>query len=414
VTPGPRSAAAEAVVLADVERAAERIAGKVRQTPLVPAGELTRRAGVPVRLKAENLQLTGSFKVRGAFHKLGLLTREHLEAGVVAASAGNHAQAVALAAQRLGTRAALFMPAEAPLAKVEAVRRYGGEVRLVPGSYEEAAAEARALAEREGRTLIEPFDDPEVVAGAGTVGLEIAAAAPDARLVVVPLGGGGLAAGTAIALKALLPAVRVIGVQAEACAPYVDSLSEGRAIGTRSAQTICDGIAVKRPGEITLPLVESHLDGVVAVSDDEAAEAMVMLLERSKLVVEGAGAVAAAGLMTGKVETPAEGTVCAVLSGGNVDASRLVECIRLGETSAGRRIVLFTVVPDRPGALAALLRIVAEQGANVMDVEHVREGMDLHVRETAIRLVLQTDGPEQNAAILSAAREQGFTAELEH
>jgi threonine dehydratase len=408
------SRATEAVVASDIERAAERIAGRVRETPLLPAGELSRRTGARVVLKAENLQLTGSFKVRGAFHKLGRVSSERLGAGVVAASAGNHAQAVALAASRLGARAVLFMPADAPLAKVEAVRRYGGEVRLVPGTYDEAAAEARAVAAREGRALIEPFDDPDVVAGQGTVGIEIAAEAPAVRLVVVPLGGGGLAAGTAIALKARLPAARVIGVQAEACAPYVESLAAHRPIGARSAQTICDGIAVKRPGEITLPLVERHLDGVVAVSDDEAAQAMVLLLERSKLVVEGAGAVAVAALMSGKVEAPAEGEVCAVLSGGNVDASRLVECIRLGETAAGRRIVLFTVVPDRPGALAALLRIVAERGANVMDVEHVREGMDLHVRETAIRLVLQTDGPEHNAAILGAAREQGFSAELEH
>jgi threonine dehydratase len=408
------SRATEAVVASDIERAAERIAGRVRETPLLPAGELSRRTGARVVLKAENLQLTGSFKVRGAFHKLGRVSSERLGAGVVAASAGNHAQAVALAASRLGARAVLFMPADAPLAKVEAVRRYGGEVRLVPGTYDEAAAEARAVAAREGRALIEPFDDPDVVAGQGTVGIEIAAEAPAVRLVAVPLGGGGLAAGTAIALKARLPAARVIGVQAEACAPYVESLAAHRPIGARSAQTICDGIAVKRPGEITLPLVERHLDGVVAVSDDEAAQAMVLLLERSKLVVEGAGAVAVAALMSGKVEAPAEGEVCAVLSGGNVDASRLVECIRLGETAAGRRIVLFTVVPDRPGALAALLRIVAERGANVMDVEHVREGMDLHVRETAIRLVLQTDGPEHNAAILGAAREQGFSAELEH
>jgi threonine dehydratase len=411
---GPESPAAEAVAPVDIEQAAKRIAGQVRDTPMIPSGELSRRVGAPVRLKAENLQLTGSFKVRGAFHKLGLLPRDLLGAGVAAASAGNHAQAVALAARRLGTSAALFMPAEAPLAKIEAVRDYGGEVRLVPGSYEEAAAEARALADREGRLLVEPFDDPDIVAGGGTVGREIAASAPDTRLVVVPLGGGGLAAGTAIALKTRILDARVVGVQAEACAPYVDSLSGERPIGTRSAQTICDGIAVKRPGEITLPLVERYVDRVVAVSDDEAAEAMVLLLERSKLVVEGAGAVAVAALMAGKVEAPAEGSVCAVLSGGNVDASRLVECIRLGETSAGRRIVLFTVVPDRPGALAALLRIVAEQGANVMDVEHVREGMDLHVRETAIRLVLQTDGPEQNRAIVSATREHGFTAELEH
>jgi threonine dehydratase len=217
-----------------------------------------------------------------------------------------------------------------------------------------------------------------------------------------------------MAVKSLLPGVRVVGVQAEACAPYPASLAAHRAIGARSANTICDGIAVKQPGELTLPLVERWLDGVVTVSDDEAAQAMVLLLERSKLVVEGAGAVAVAALMHGKVEAPSEGEVCAVLSGGNVDASLLAECIRLGETAAGRRIVLGTVVPDRPGALAGLLRLIADHGANVVDVEHLRDGMDLHVRETAIQLVLQTHGPEHDREIIDAARAEGFTVKLEH
>jgi threonine dehydratase len=202
--------------------------------------------------------------------------------------------------------------------------------------------------------------------------------------------------------------VRVVGVQAEGCAPYIDSLAAHRPIGARSANTICDGIAVKRPGEFTLPLVERYLDDVVTVSDDQAAQAMVLLLERSKLVVEGAGAVAVAALMAGKVEPPSEGTVCAILSGGNVDASLLVECIRLGETAAGRRIVLATVLPDRPGALARLLRVVADHGGNVLEVEHLREGLDLHVRETAIQLVLQTTGREHGLEIESAVRAEGF------
>jgi threonine dehydratase len=397
----------------DVERAAELIAGQVRETPLLPAGELSRRVGAPVVLKAECLQLTGSFKVRGAFHKMGRLSPDELARGVVTASAGNHAQAVALAASRLGTHADLFMPIEAPLAKVAAVRGYGGEVHLVDGSYEEASEEAVGFAEHERKTVVPPFDDAAVVAGAGTVGLEIARKAPAARLIVVPLGGGGLASGVAIAVKSQVPDAKVIGVQAEACAPYVESPAADRAIGARSASTICDGIAVKQPGELTLPLVERHLDGVVTVSDDEVAEAMVLLLERSKLVVEGAGAVGVAALLAGKVEPAAEDETCAVLSGGNVDASRLAECIRLGETAAGRRMVLWTVVPDRPGALAALLRLVAEHGANVMDVEHIREGVDLHVRETAIELVLQTDGPEHSTRIVEAIRAEGFSTRLE-
>ena len=401
------------VTVADVEAAAEAIAGKVRETAVLPAGELSRRFGATVVLKAECLQRTGSFKVRGAFHKLGRMSRAELDAGVVAASAGNHAQAVAIVAGSLGIHADIYMPTDAPLAKVAAVRRYGGEVHLVEASYDEAAARAHEVAEREGRTLIEPFDDPAIVAGQGSVGLEIARQAPATKLIVVPVGGGGLAAGVAIAAKARIPGVRVVGVQAEACAPYPTSLAAHRPIGARSANTICDGIAVKRPGDLTLPLVEEHVDQVVTVSDDEVAEAMVLLLERSKLVVEGAGAVGVAALITGRVQPPPEGETCAILSGGNVDASRLAECIRMGETAAGRRIVLWTVVPDRPGALAALLRVVAEQGANVVEVEHLREGVELHVRETVIQLVLQTDGPEHNDAILAAVRSEGFDANLQ-
>jgi threonine dehydratase len=251
------------------------------------------------------------------------------------------------------------------------------------------------------------------VAGQGTAGLEIARQGPEVRLVVVPLGGGGLISGIGLALAARLPDARVVGVQAEACAPYIDSLAAHRPVGARSANTICDGIAVKRPGDFTLPIVEEYVDEVVTVSDDQVAEAMVLLLERSKLVVEGAGAVAVAALMHGCVKAPPEGEACAVLSGGNVDASLLSEAIRLGETFAGRRMVVSTVVPDRPGALAGLLAIVAEHGGNVVDVEHLRDGIDLHVRETAIKLVLQTTGRECNEAILDAAREDGFSVRVE-
>jgi threonine dehydratase len=405
--------AREAVSVDDVEEAAVLIAGNVRETPLLPAGELSRRVGARVLLKAENLQLTGSFKARGATNVVRRLPEGALRAGVVAASAGNHAQAVACAARDAGARALLVMPEQAPVAKVMAVRQYGGEVRLHGGTYDDSQAEARRLSEEEGMTLVHAFDDPQVVAGQGTLGLEIARRAREVRLVVVPLGGGGLASGVALAVKARLPGVRVVGVQAEACAPYIDSLAAHRPMGARSANTICDGIAVKRPGDFTLPLVQRYVDEVVTVSDDEVAEAMVLLLERSKLVVEGAGAVAVAALMQGRVDAPAEGEVCAVLSGGNVDASLLSECIRLGETAAGRRMVLSTVVPDRPGALAGLLRVVAEHGGNVVDVEHLRDGLDLHVRETAIKLVLQTRGPDSNEEILEAARCEGFSVRVE-
>jgi threonine dehydratase len=407
------SVAPETVTSADIEDAARLIAGHVRETPLLAAGELSRRIGARVVLKPENLQLTGSFKARGATNTIRRLSEDALAAGVVAASAGNHAQAVAFAARDAGARSVLVMPEQAPLAKVAAVRQYGGEVRLVEGGYDEAGAEARRLAEERGMTLVHAFDQPLVVAGQGTVGLEIAREAPGVRLIVVPLGGGGLASGVGLAAAAALPDARVVGVQAEACAPYIDSLAARRPVGARSANTICDGIAVKRPGDFTLPIVERYVDEVVTVSDDEVAEAMVLLLERSKLVVEGAGAVAVAALMQGRVAAPADGEVCAVLSGGNVDASLLSECIRLGETAAGRRMVLSTVVPDRPGALAGLLRVVAECGANVVDVEHLRDGLDLHVRETAIKLVLQTGGPDMNRELLESARAEGFSIKVE-
>jgi threonine dehydratase len=393
-----RTADTEAAVSAgDIEQAERRIRHLVRETPMLSAGELSRRCGAPVCLKAENLQHTGSFKLRGASSKIASLTKAQLAAGVVTASAGNHGQAVALAAGRVGAHAQVFMPAEAPLAKVAAVRGYGGDVQLVAGTYDDAHEAARAAAERDGRPLIPPFDDPDVIAGQGTVALEIARRLPGARLVVVPVGGGGLASGVAIAIKAKLPDARVVGVQAEG----------------RAGATICDGIAIKRPGRITLPLIERYVDELVTVNDDQAAEAMVLLLERSKLVVEGAGAVGVAALMHAKVASPPQGEVCVVLSGGNVDASLLAESIRLGETAAGRRLVLFTVVPDRPGALARLLRIVAEHGANVVDVVHLREGMDLHIRETGVQLVLGTQGPDHNAKIVAAVESEGFATRVE-
>src|SRR5215211_1754893 len=403
--------AREAVTAQDVEDAARLIEGHVRKTPLLPSGELSRRVGAQVLLKCENLQLTGSFKARGATNMLRRLSDDALRGGVVAASAGNHAQAVAYAARDSDARAVLVMPAHAPLAKVAAVRQYGGEVRLVDGGYEEAGAEARRIAEDEGMTVVHAFDEPGAVSGQGTIGLEIARDEPDVKLVVVPLGGGGLASGIGLAVAAKLRGARVIGVQAEACAPYIDSIAAHRPIGARSANTICDGIAVKRPGDFTLPLVERYLDEVVTVSDDEVAQAMVLLLERSKLVVEGAGAVGVAALMHDRVRV--EGEVCAVLSGGNVDASLLSECIRMGETAAERRMVLATVVPDRPGALAGLLRVVADAGANIVDVEHLREGLDLHVRETAVQLVLQTRGPDHGREIAEAVEAEGFSVRVE-
>jgi threonine dehydratase len=393
------------VTAEDVEAAAAVVRDYTRETPVLPGKHLARKHGGEIWLKLENLQVTGSFKVRGAINRLAALSDAEREAGVVAASAGNHAQAVAWAARGLGTKATLFMPAEAPLTKIAAVREYGGEVRLVDGMLEDAFAAARAAAGE--RVFVHAFDDRLVIAGQGTVGLELTKQVPEIGLVVVPIGGGGLVSGVALALRKAHPGVRIVGVRAQAAAP-----DEAGPAGVTPSM-ICDGILVKHPGRLTGPLVEQLVDEVVTVSDDEAAEAMVLLLERSKQVVEGAGAVGVAALMHGRVKPAAEGATVALLSGGNVDAGLLVEAIRLGETAAGRRMVLATKIPDRPGGLATLLSLLAKLGANVLDVEHLRDGMDLHLRETAVHLVLQTRGPDHDAQIVEAVREAGYEPRLE-
>lgn len=404
-----RIAATPAVTVGDVERAAARLRGMVRTTPLLRAGELSRRFGAPVTLKAENLQLTGSFKVRGAHNRIAELDAGERAAGVVAGSAGNHAQGLAFAGRRLGVPVRVCMPAAAPLAKVAAVRTYGAEVRLVEGGFEEAQAAAESAAEREGLTVVPAFDHPGVVAGQGTVGLEIAEQAPATRLCVVPLGGGGLAGGIAVALKARLPGVRVVGVRPAAVLAGARVPIEAP---PTAPATICDGIAVKHPGEVTRPLLDRYLDDVVTVTDDEVAAAIVLLLERSKLVAEGAGAVGVAALMAGRIGPPADGETCVVVSGGNVDASLLGECIRMGENASGRRIVVAAHLADRPGALARLLAVVAAHSGNVVEIEHLRDGPARHVRETVVHLTLATAGPDEDEAIMSALGEEGIEAGL--
>jgi threonine dehydratase len=389
----------------DVALAADAVVDVARETPVLPAKRLGRQVGGEIWLKLENLQVTGSFKVRGAVNRLSRMTPQERAAGVLAASAGNHAQAVAWAARKLGTSAKLFMPAAAPLAKLAAVREYGGAVLLVEGSLEDAFAAARADAAESGGTFVHAFDDEAVIAGQATVGLELLRQVPDIATVIVPIGGGGLIAGIATALRAAKPDVRVVGVQSNAVAPYAGITASA------TPSTICDGIAVKKPGELTAPLVERLVDDVVTVSDDETAQAMVFLLERSKQVVEGAGAVGVAALMQGRAKPAERGATVLVLSGGNVDATLLVEAIRRGETAAGRRMILSTKIPDRPGGLATLLSLVAKIGANVIDVEHLRDGMDLHVRESAVQLVLQTRGVDHDEQILEAVRAAGYEPE---
>lgn len=400
------------VTAEDILRAREAIRDVVRPTPIVPSATLSDRAGAAVVLKAENLQRTGSFKVRGALNKLAQVGAASA-AGVVCGSAGNHAQALAFAARERGVPCEVFMPELAPIAKAEGAAELGATVRLAGASVDECVAAARERAAEAGMVFVHPFDDPAVVAGQGTLGLELLEDVPDLATVIVPVGGGGLASGVAIALKSARPHIRVVGVQAERCAAFPGSLAAHAPVTVDAALTIADGIAVKRPGELTLPLIARWVDEIVVVGEDEIAEAIVLLAEKAKLVVEGAGAVGAAALLAGLVPVAAGGgTTCVVLSGGNVDPGLLAEVARRHETEAGRRLVLFTRVPDRPGSLARLLEIVAESGANLVDVEHLREGVGLHVRETAVQLVLQTRGRDHAQAVTTAVADAGYAARI--
>jgi len=374
---------------------------------VLSSGTLSARAGVTVALKTENLQRTGSFKLRGALAKLAALG-DRCATGVITASAGNHGQALAYAARARGIRCEVFMPDEAAIAKVDAAVALGATVHMLGSTIDETLAAARERAEHEQLAFVHPFDDTEVIAGQGSVGLELLEQVPDIANVLVPIGGGGLASGVAIAVKSQRPQVRVIGVQVATCAPFPASLAAGEPIATGSARTIADGIAVKRPGTVTLPLIKRWVNEVVVVAEDDVGEAMVFLLERAKLVVEGAGAVGVAALLAGIAELATKGTTVVILSGGNVDSGLLAQIVRRHESQAGRRLVLLARVPDRPGGLARLLSLVAEQGANLLDVIHIREGLDLHVRETAVQLVLETRGQAHAQKVSSAVREAGY------
>lgn len=391
----------------DIERAATATKGVVRETPVLTSRTLSERVGGTVVLKAENLQRTGSFKLRGALAKI-ISLGDRCRAGVVTGSAGNHAQAVAFAARTRGVSCEVYMPSTAPIAKMDAAISLGAKVQLVGATVEESLDAAKERTRSGGLEFVHPFDDPEVVAGQGTLGLELLTQIPDIERVVVPVGGGGLISGVAIALKTNRPDIEVIGVQVDSCAPFRASLAAGEAVTVSTALTIADGIAVKRPGGLTLELVQRWVDQMVVVPEDDVAEAMVLLLERAKLVVEGAGAVGVAALLAGAASASGSGTTVAVLSGGNVDAGVLAQIARRHESLAGHRLVLLARVPDHPGALARVLSLVGAGGANLVDVQHIREGFDLHVRETAVQLVLETRGPEHAEAVSAAVREAGY------
>jgi threonine dehydratase len=381
-----------APTLADIEEARRRLAGVARETPVYSSETFSRIAGRDVWLKAENLQRTGAFKVRGAVNKIATLSDRERAAGVVAASAGNHGQAVAWAAREAGIPARIYVPQDAPMAKVEACRTYGSEVIMVGEGFEEALAAATADVEESGTNFVHPFEDPLVIAGQGTIGLELAEQVPDAGTVVIPVGGGGLAAGIAIALRAQRPELRIVGVQAG-----LDGF------------TIADGILVKHPGELTMSILGDVVDELVEVDDELISEAILLLLERAKLVVEGAGAVGVAALLGSKVG--GSGPVAIVLSGGNIDPTLLISVMRHGLTLGGRYLVIRTRIPDRPGELVKLLSLIAEARGNVVSVEHHREGMDIPVAETEVELTVITRDQEHCTLLLDQMRSWGYAVE---
>ena len=398
------------VTLADVQAARVVLDGVIRQTPVENMAVLTELVGGPVLLKCENLQRAGSFKIRGAYTRMSRLTAEERAAGVVAASAGNHAQGVALGARLLGIKATVYMPIGAPIPKENATRAYGAEVRMVGHTVDEALVAAVDHAARTGAVLIHPFDHPDVVAGQGTVGLEIVEQVPDVRTIVCSLGGGGLLAGISVAVRGLRPDVRLVGVQAEGAAAYPGSLAIGRPTHVGAMATMADGIAVGMPGAVPFELIRRYVDDVLTVSEDRLSESLLLSLERAKLVIEPAGAAAIAAVL----DRPElyEPPVVVVLSGGNIDPLLLLRVLRHGMAAAGRYLSFRVRIPDAPGALARLLSDLAGVEANVLEVVHERTGARLHVDEVEVRVQVETRGAEHRAVVLDALRERGYPLHL--
>ncbi|TKX79219.1 threonine ammonia-lyase [Halorubrum sp. SD626R] len=400
------------LTLSDVREARERVDGVARHTPLERSRTFSEMSGADVHLKLENFQRTGAFKIRGAMNRIATLTPEERDAGVVTASAGNHAQGVALAADRAGVDATVVMPKFAPVSKVKATRGYGASVRLEGVDYDEAQAYAHQLEHEEGRTYVHAFDDPVVMAGQGTLGLEIVDDCPDLDTVVVPIGGGGLISGVAVAIKEQRPDVRVVGVQAEGAASAAKSLAAGEVVEIDSVDTIADGIATRAVGERTLEVMAEYVDEVVTVDDREIALALTLLLERSKTLVEGAGAVALAAVLSEAVEYADDETIVAALCGGNIDLNRLGTVIRRGLVQMGRYLKITIDLKDRPGELERVSSIVARTGANVYAVHHDRTSRDVAVNAAELELELETDDAEHAADIVDALEADGYDVEI--
>ena len=401
--------------LAEFQEARERVAEVVKLTPMESSSFLSGLLGSPVFLKCENLQRTGSYKIRGAYNRLSRLTDEEKARGVVAASAGNHAQGVAYAARELGIHATIFMPLGVALPKLQATKDYGADVVLRGHTVSEPLRAAAEFARTTGAVLIPPFDHADVVAGQGTLGLEILDQRPDLDTIVVPIGGGGLISGVASAIKqrAALEGrtIRVIGVQAANAAPYVESLEKGEPVEISILPTIADGIAVARPGELNFQIVKQAVDEVVTVSDDDTAQAILVLLERAKLVVEPAGAVGVAAILSGQVK--ASGTTVVILSGGNIDPLMMERVISHGLAASERYLKLRIPLPDRPGQLARTAAIVAEANANVVEVLHTRHGSGMQISQVELELHIETRGSEHAEAVLAALRDEGYEPRID-
>ncbi|MFK4483946.1 threonine dehydratase [Curtobacterium sp. PhB142] len=400
--------------LADIETARETISGVARVTPMETSQFLAELLGSPVHLKCENLQRTGAYKVRGAYNRLSTLSEEQRAKGVVAASAGNHAQGVALAARELGIPATIFTPVGVALPKLQATRHYGAEVVLRGHSVEEALSAAKDFAAHTGAVFIPPFDHPAVIAGQGTLGLEIIDQVPDVDTVVVPIGGGGVISGIALAVKGMAERlgrpIKVIGVQAENAAAYPSSIRAGEPVTITTTPTIADGIAVARPGDLNFPIIRDLVDDIVTVSDDDTARALLVLLERAKLVVEAAGAVGVAAIMSGAVRDT--GRTVVLLSGGNIDPLMMERVITRGLVAASRYIGIRIMLPDRPGQLARVAQVISDAGANVVEVLHTRHGQGLVINEVALDLSIEARGPEHAQEVIQRLHEVGFRPEL--
>jgi threonine dehydratase len=401
------------VKLSDIQDARKSLHGVIIPTPILADNKLSEQLGAKVFLKAECLQRAGSFKVRGAYNKISRLLPEEKQRGVIAASAGNHAQGVALAATLHKTKSIIVLPEYAPLTKITATKNFGAEVILKGKSFDEAVAYSRELQAAHGYTYVHAFDDETVIAGQGTIGWEIVEDLPEVSVIVVPIGGGGLISGVAIAAKTLLPNVRIIGVQAEGCSPVKQSLAAGKPVAVDEATTIADGIAVKRPGDITLPIIKELVDEVVEVSEEEIARAIFHCVQNTRLVVEGAGAAGVAALLAGKVKVKKSDTVCTVLCGGNIDGNLLARVLEQVMVRQGRYVILKLTVQDRPGGIAALLNHVAKSGANVIEIFHRRALWLAPLGRVGIELILEVRDNEHAVEVNEYLENVGYHIERE-